>query len=57
MGGGQQPDRGDLPDPAAAADHLVPSAPALTDQRLRQPGTDNTCRAQRMILLWNGHYF
>lgn len=38
VGGGQQPDRGDLPHPAAAANHLLPAAPALAHQRLRQPG-------------------
>lgn len=39
VGGGQQPDRGDLPDLAATANHLVLASPALAYQRLRQPGT------------------
>lgn len=38
VGGGQQPDRGNLSDPAAAADHLLPPTPSLAHQRLCQPG-------------------
>lgn len=46
VGGGQQPDRGDLPDPATAANHLFPSTPPLADQRLRQPGMVTRRRAK-----------
>lgn len=41
VGGGQQPDRGDLPDPAATANHLFPPSPPLADQRLCQSGTES----------------
>lgn len=51
VGGGQQPDRGDLPDPAATANHLFPAAPSLADQRLCQPGMETRLTAQ--ILLYN----
>ena len=56
VGGGQQPDRGDLPDPAATANHLLPPASSLADQRLRQPGTASHTRRWRSLyvdaVLW-----
>lgn len=47
MGGGQQPHRGDLPHPAATANHLLPPAPSLADQRLRQPGRETHTRLRK----------
>lgn len=49
VGGGQQPDRGNLPDPAAAANHLLPPAPSFTDQRLCQPGRA-TCNEEQNLI-------
>lgn len=38
MGGGQQPDRGNLSNPTAAANHFFPPTPSLAHQRLCQSG-------------------
>lgn len=58
VGGGQQPDRGDLPDLAATANHLVLASPALAYQRLRQPGTGlQRCRKAKLFFFFSLFFF